>query len=588
MKKRGAAMAGEDNTTGHRIRFEPDERAPHPLAAAMAAQTVLLILAGIMLTPLVVARGAGASDGDTAWMVFAALVAAGVSTWLQLLRKGPIGSGYVLFVGSNVAFVGVAVAAYKAGGIPLLATLGAFGALATFVFTRWLPMLRTILTPAVGGTVLMLMALSVGPVVWGMLSKPLPGDELGAPHGIVFLLTLGVITLILLFGRGMFRLWAPLIGVGIGTLAATWFGHLDVSKVVAAPWFGIPGAGWPGIDLSFDARFWSLLPAFALLSLVGCMETYADAISVQRMSHRRERPIDFRSVQGAINADGTGSIFAALLGTVPNTVFSTSLAVSEITGIAARRVGMWGGLFLILLAFSPKIGAAVAAIPAQVVGAYILILIVIIFGHGIRLVNEEGLGFEVGLAVCLSFWIGLSAQSGGLMNTIMPAWMQTIFSNGTTVGGVTAMILMLAISWRRGPQDRVSLPLSPRAVLSLNETVARFARRVGWDQLAENRLMLAIEEAVIFLCEEREATGARSKGRLIVRLKETKGEAEVEMVTGPSERNLEELVAAASDAPPADDHGNLAVRLLAGVTKDLKHLQYTQGDYLRFRVDSSG
>ena len=268
-------------------------------------------------------------------------------------------------------------------------------------------------------------------------------------------------------------------------------------------------------------------------------------------------------------------------------MFSTSLAVSEITGVASRRVGLWGGLFLVLLAFSPKVGAAVAAIPSQVVGAYILILIVIIFGHGIRLVNEEGLGFEVGLAVCLSFWIGLSAQSGGLMNEIMPSWLQTIFSNGTTVGGVTAMIMMLAITWRRGPQDRISLPLSPRAVLSLNETVARFARRVGWDAPAENRLMLAIEEAVIFLCEEREAVGAKGKGRLMVRIKETKGEAEVEMVTGPSERNLEELVAAASVAPPADDAGSLAVKLLAGVTKELKHLQYTQGDYLQFRVDSS-
>lgn len=582
-------MAGDnDNPAAHRVRYEPDEKAPQLLAAAMAAQTVLLILAGIMITPLVVARGAGASDSDTSWMVFAALVAAGVSTLLQLIRKGPIGSGYVLFVGSNVAFVGVAVAALQAGGIPLLAVLGAGGALATFAFTRWLPMLRTVLTPAVGGTVLMLMALSVGPVIWKMLSRPLPGATLSSDHGLVFLLTLAVITVILLFAKGMLRLWAPLIGVALGTAAATWFGHLDVSKVVAAPWIGIPGEGWPGLDLSFGASFWSLLPAFALLSLVGCMETYADGISVQRMSHRKERPIDFRSVQGAINADGTGSIFAGLLGTVPNTVFSTSLAVSEITGIASRRVGIWGGLLLILLAFSPKIGAAVAAIPSQVVGAYILILVVIIFGHGIRLVNEEGLGFEVGLAVCLSFWIGLSAQSGGLMNELMPPWMQTIFSNGTTVGGVTAMILMLAITWRRGPQDRVSVPLSPRAVIALRETVARFAKRVGWDERAENRLMLAVEEAVIFLCDEREATGGKGKGKLAVRLKDVKGEAEVEMVTGPSERNLEELVAAAAQAKPAGDEDNLTIHLLARMTKDLKHLQYTQGDYLQFRVDSSG
>lgn len=65
---------------GYLVRYEPDEQAPHPLAAAMAAQTVVLILAAIMITPLVIARGAGLNEQDTSWLVFAALVAAGLST----------------------------------------------------------------------------------------------------------------------------------------------------------------------------------------------------------------------------------------------------------------------------------------------------------------------------------------------------------------------------------------------------------------------------------------------------------------------------------------------------------------------------
>lgn len=48
-------MAGEDSATAQRIRYEPDEKAPQGLAAATAAQTVLLIIVGIMLTPLVIA-----------------------------------------------------------------------------------------------------------------------------------------------------------------------------------------------------------------------------------------------------------------------------------------------------------------------------------------------------------------------------------------------------------------------------------------------------------------------------------------------------------------------------------------------------
>jgi NCS2 family nucleobase:cation symporter-2/xanthine permease XanP len=581
-------MAEDRHGSEHSVRYEPQEKAPHLLAAAMAGQTVILILTGIMLTPLVIARGAGLDGADTSWMVFAALVAAGLSTWLQLIRKGPIGSGYTLFVGSNVAFVAVAVTALQGGGLAELGLLGAVGALSTFAFTRWLPLLRRVLTPAVGGTVLMLMALSVGPVIWNMLSKPGTSAELSHEHGIVFLVTLSTITLVLIFARGILRLWAALVGVLTGTAAAALFGHVDISGALAAPWIGFPARAWPGLALSFDSAFWSLLPAFVLISLVGCMETYADAISVQRIAFRKPRPIDFRSVQGAINADGVGSMIAGVLGTVPNTVFSTSIAVGEITGVASRRVGAWGGLFLLLLAFSPKIGAAVAAVPSQVAGAYLLILVVLIFGHGVRLITEDGMGFEMGLAVCLSFWIGLSAQSGGLMNQLLPSWLQTVFSNGTTIGGITAIVLMMVIFGRRRTQNKLTVPLDPRSILLLRNMVSTFTRRIGWDEPAENRLMLAIEEAVLFFCEEPGVEPATQRRQLLVKLSEVKGEVEVEMVTAPSKQNAEHLIANLRDVTPADSAQNLSIRLLSRTVSELKHMQYRQGDYLLFRVDSSG
>lgn len=583
-------MTAEGSETAHHVRYEPDEKAPHLLAAGMGAQTVILVLTGIMITPLVIARGAGLSEPDTSWLVFGALLAAGVSTWLQLLRKGPVGAGYTLFVGSNVAFAGVAVAALQGGGIAELGVLGAIGALGTFAFTRWLPLLRKVLTPAVGGTVLMLMALSVGPVIWKMLGRAGTAADLSHEHGVVFLATLLTIVMILLFTRGMVRLWAALLGVLAGTGIGAILGHIDYEPVLAAPWIGLPSRSWPGLSINLDAQFFSLIPAFILISLVACMETYADAISVQRTAYRKPRPIDFRSVQGAINADGVGSMFAGLLGTVPNTVFSTSIAVGEITGVASRRVGAWGGLFLILLAFSPKIGAAVAAIPAQVAGAYILILVVLIFGHGVRLVTEGGMGFETGLAVCLSFWIGFSAQSGGLMNGLLPPWLQTVFSNGTTIGGVTAILLMMLIFWRRGAQNKAAVPLDPRSISILQDRVKAFAAQIGWDEKAENRLMLAVEEAVLFLCEEQESQTADrpSRGRLIVRFAEVKGEVEVEMMTAPSERNAEEMIARLADAEPQNVEGDLSLRLLARMTKSLRHLQFRQGDYLLMHVDSTG
>ena len=568
------------------LRFEPEERPPHALAAAMGAQIVAMILTGIMITPLVVSRTAGLDGPTTSWLVFGALIAAGLSTWLQVSRIGIIGSGYVMFVGSNAAFISVAVAAIEGGGPALLATLVAVSALFTFLFTANLPALRRILTPAVGGTVLMLMALSVAPVAWGMMKRvPAPFEGTVAVP-LVVLATTVLIVAISLFSHGVTRLWAPLLGVLGGSAVAGAFGMIDVKPIAAAPWIGLPAGAWPGLALDFPPAFWMLLPAFVLITLVGGIETYADSISVQRTSRRVARPIDFRGVQGAINADGVGSFIAGILGTVPNTVYSSSVAVVELTGVASRRVAWWGGAFLILLAFCPKISAVVAAMPGPVAGAFIMMIIVLLFGHGIRLVNEDGLGFEVGLAVCLGFWVGFGFQQGTLFNEMLPSWAQLFLSNGTTAGGLTAILLMLVISVGRRSRDRLTVPLALSSIGQVRTLIQGFADRLGWDKTAEDRLMLAAEEAMLFLLEQR--VGERAPGQLLVRLRRIDEDAELEYVSAPLGTNAETALAAVTAAGTGDPGQDLSLRLLRAMAKEVKHLQYHGSDYLLVRVDSTG
>ncbi|BBK40890.1 xanthine permease [Allostella vacuolata] len=578
-----------DNT---HLRYEPEERPPHALAAAMGAQIVAMILTGIMITPLVVSRSAGLDAGESSWLVFGALVAAGLSTWLQVSRIGIVGSGYVLFVGSNAAFISVAVAALQNGGPSLLATLVALSALSTFLFTAKLPALRRILTPAVGGTVLMLMALSVAPIAWGMMKRVPAAFEGTVTVPLVVLTTILLIVLISLFGSGAMRLWAPLMGVLGGSAVAGFAGMVDLAPVAAAPWVGLPGGSWPGMALDFQPEFWMLLPAFVLISLVGGIETYADSISVQRTSRRREAPIDFKAVQGAINADGVGSFIAGVIGTVPNTVYSSSVAVVELTGVASRRVGWWGGFFLILLAFCPKIAAVVAAMPGPVAGAFVMMIIVLLFGHGVRLVNEDGLGFEVGLAVCLGFWVGFGFQEKALFNELLPSWAQLFLGNSTTAGGLTAILLMAIISLRQRSRDRLAVPLAVGSIGQVRELIQRFSQRLGWDRQAEDRLMLAAEEAMLFLMEGQVGKDGRlgrgQPGQLLVRLRKVDEDAEIEYVSAPAGTNAETALAAIASAGSPDPEADLSLRLLRGMAKEVKHLQYHGTDYLLVRVDSTG
>jgi xanthine permease XanP len=282
------------------VRYEPEDRPPHILAAGMGAQIVAMILTGIMLTPLIVSRTANLDAGAAAWLIFAALIAAGLSTWLQIVRIGRIGSGYVTFVGSNPAFIAVAVMALEQGGPALLATLTMLAAFSSFLFTWQMPAMRRILTPAVGGIVLILMAMSVAPVVWKMMTRVPAGFEVDAP--LIVAVTVTLIFVVSIFSEGVLRLWAPLIGVVGGSLFAFALGVVDLAPVQSAAWIGLPSGSWPGFDFSFSASFWGLLPAFVMLSLVACIERTAFPCSATRAAPRprsTSRPCRARSTPTA-------------------------------------------------------------------------------------------------------------------------------------------------------------------------------------------------------------------------------------------------------------------------------------------------
>jgi xanthine permease XanP len=570
----------------HPIRYEPQEPAPHPLAAGLGAQIVTLMATGVMVSPLVVARGAGLDAAATSWLVFAALFAAGLSTWLQAMQLGRVGGGHTLFVGSNVAFVGICVSAIQAGGLGLMATLVCVSSLSTFAFTYKLGALRRALTPAVGGTVLMLMSLSVAPVAWDMLKK-VPTEFLEGPAPVVAAGTFLTILLVSLFARGMLRLWAPILGVAIGSAMSGIYGMVDVRKVAEASWLGLPAGQWPGISLDFGPAFWGLLPAFVLVSLVGCIETYADGISVQRSSYRRPRPVDYRAVQGAINADGVGSFFAGALGTIPNTVYSMSVGVMELTRVASRRVAFWGGLFLILLAFSPKVSALVAAIPGPVAAAYILMILVILFGHGMQMVYEDALGFEAGLAVCVGFWVGMGFQGGFLFNDLAPKWAQMFLSNGTTSGGITTLLIMALLQLRSGPADRLAAPLEPASAVRLSALVKRFAASLSWDKRARGRLEMIVHEAFLFLLKAAMERSGVTSPHFQVQLRKLGEQVEIEFVGSPAASNIE---AAIGDLPtdmlPASED-ELSLLLLRGLAREVRHMQYHGVDYLLIKADAA-
>ena len=567
------------------MRYEPDEKPPWPLAAGLALQYCILALGGIVLTVAIVIRSAERGEAYLAWAAFGALLVSGVATIIQAARLGRLGSGYVLTMGTSGAFIAVSVAALQQGGPILLATLVIASSLFQFLLAGRLSLLRRILTPTVAGTVIMLIAVNVMPFLFDFLDNvPEAANPLAAP--VTVLATLGVTLAVMLRFTGAARLWGPLIGIVAGCAAAWFFGLLDGVPVARAMWVGVPVAGSPGFGFDFGPAFWALLPAYTFVTLVGAIETIGDAVGIQRVSWRDPRATDYRAVQGAVAADGLGNLLSGLFATVPNTTYSSSVSIVEITGIAARRVGVCIGLIFCALAFLPKVTQLLLVIPDPVIGAYAMVIIAVLFMLGTRIVLQDGMDYRKATIVGFSFWVGVGFQSGQIPTAGLSPFLQQMLANGMTSGGLTALLLTAFMELAGRRRVRLQTPLKVESLPAIHRFLKDFAGREGLADKAAGRLLHAAEETLLLLIGEAEDAGHPGGRRLRLTARTNAGGVELEFLAAGSEGNIEDRLAViGGHVAEAPGEHEFSLRLLRHIATSVQHHKYADTDVVTVRVD---
>jgi len=571
------------------VRYEADDQPPTLLAAGLGLQLAILTISGIVLTPLIVVQAAGGAEAYLMWAVFGAVLVSGVSTILQAVRVGRVGAGYVLLMGTSGAFIAICITAIAEGGPAMLATLVIISSLFQFGLARRLALFRRILTPPVAGTVIMLIPVTVMPIIFDLLGKVPEGTPAEAAP-LSALVTLIVIVGIAVKATGMLRLWAPVAGVIAGTMVGAYFGIYDTAQIADAPWFGLPDlGGWPGLDLSFGLTFWALLPGFIFVTLIGAIETIGDSVAIQRVSWRRPRAVDFRSVQGAVTADGVGNLLSGCVGTVPNTTYSTSISVTELTGVGARTVGIAAGVIFIAVAFFPKLLSVILAIPSPVAGAYVSVLLAILFVVGMKVLLQDGIDYRNGMIAGVSFWVGVGFQSGVIFPEIFADIAGGLLQNGMTAGGLTALLLTLFVQLAEPRRRRIEVPFQISVLPEIREFLGTFASRSGWGEAMTERLDSASEETLLTLLEHyrsEDGDGDAERRLLLIAHKE-RDEAVLEFVASTGDANLEDQIALlserATEAEAPVEH-EVSLRLLRHVASSVRHQQYHDTDIVTVRV----
>ena len=543
--------------------------------------------ASIVLIPTIVIRAAGGSEAYLSWAVFSAVAISGVCTALQAVRAGRIGAGYVLAMGPAGAFIGLSAAALAQGGPALLGALVVASSLLPIVLSARLSLFRRLLTPTIVGTVNMLIPVTVLPVVFGRMHQtPDQVPALGAP--LTALATILVILGISLKGTATLRLWAPVIGIATGSLIAGAFGLYDLARVIEAPWVGVPRGGWPGIELDMGPAFVGLLPGFVFVAFIGTIHTIVGTVAIQRVSWREPRAVDYRAVEGGVAADGICKLLSGLAGIMPTqTVGGISAPAIEITGVGARRVGIAAGGILLALAFLPKALALVLAIPGAVAGAYVTVLMALIFVRGMTEIVQGGIDHRKGLVAGVAFWVGAGCQSDMIFPGLLSNIAGGLLQNGITAGGLVAIFMTLFLELTAPRRSRIEVDFDLAVLPKIREFLDAFAQRSGWDAKMVQRLEAAGEETLLTLTGPDERDAKRQRRRLFLSAHKEADGAVLEFVAAVGEENVQDRIAILGERP--DDvlmEREVSLRLLRHIATSVRHQQFHETDIVTVRVDA--
>ena len=405
-------------------------------------QHVVAMLLGNITPPLLIAGALGLAIGDKALILQMVLLMAGLATVVQAYPIGPVGGRIPVIMGTSIAFVGSAIGIGSEFGLAAVFGACLVASVVEIVLGFSIVRVRKFFPPLVNGIVVMLIGLTLIPVGMDYAAGGPGAVDYGSKANLIIAAVVFLVTLLLnQFARGFVSYASMLFGVIVGYTVAFAFGKVDIVPVAEAAWVSLPR------PLAFGLEFrLSAILVMGFVYVISTMETIGDIAGTMAAVGREP---ENRELRGGLVADGVMSGLAALFSAFPNTSYSQNVGLVNFTGVASRHVTAIGGIILVLLGVVPKVGALFATLPPAVIGGGGLIMFAMIFASGLAIVhrsvdlNRRNL---VILAIAIGLGLGVELRPEILQH--LPESTRTFFGSGLITGGLTALLLNLALPGR--------------------------------------------------------------------------------------------------------------------------------------------
>ncbi|MDO4916130.1 MAG: solute carrier family 23 protein [Rothia sp. (in: high G+C Gram-positive bacteria)] len=425
----GWSLHGDGKTVAPGEVVAPQERLTWGRTIGIGAQHVVAMFGATFLVPLI-----------TGFPPSTTLFFSGIGTVIFLiLTAGRVPS----YLGSSFAFIAPLAAASNQygptgslGGIVMAGlTLFVVGVVVQLAGTGWLTKL---MPPLVTGAIVALIGFNLAPSAKANFMK--------AP--VTALVTLASIIIISVLFKGMMGRLSILLGVAIGYITAVIRGEVDFTQIHQV-WdeqglFGLPHFQTPEFH-------WNLAGLFIPVILVLVAENIGHVKSVALMTGDNLDKYSGR----ALMADGLATTIAGAGGGSGTTTYAENIGVMAATKVYSTAAYWVAAIFALLLSVLPVFGAAVATVPAGVLGGAATVLYGMIGMLGVRIWVENRVDFsnQVNLtAASVALIIGIADYTWDIGNLQFA---------GIALGTAATLVVYHAMAFIARRRGSATEPLAP-------------------------------------------------------------------------------------------------------------------------------
>lgn len=421
--------------------YSVNEVPPLPHLLVLSFQHVMLMFISIGF-PILLASQLNASPEFSTALITLSMLASGIGSILQSAGIPYIGSKYLCPNLCGPSYFSLTLSATWIGGIPLMRGMIIIAGLVEMALAPVIQKLKTVFPTYVVGLVVAMVGVSVIQAsVAALFGLSFRGDVINNADVILGMLTLVLMVLSNLWGKGFIRMYCLLIGMLVGWIATALIipeYRVDMAMLQSKPMFAFP---------SLLSGFWefkikaSMIIPFVVIGISGSLKTFGNLLAAQRISVPGLEKPDFKPLREGMMADGISTVVSGLLGGMAVDTSSSNIGLAGSTKVVSRWLSVVAGIIFILLAFLPRFALLLSLIPKPVLGAAIIYCGCFMIIAGFQEMFSEKWDIHQTFVIGIALFFGLSTAFMPGLYARAPQIVQFLFTDPLPTATIIAVIL---------------------------------------------------------------------------------------------------------------------------------------------------